>query len=550
MKFYGIRIPDNQIIYLCRIPSDVMKRYGIIDKKSKYDFISKYDVASIIKEANILRTRHGFDFKDEDDLQLNEIFFAGVELGMQEDCATIMFLTNLTDRTMFVRIGDTLINTAQNIVCYDSIHYPLVLNRERVTVEELDAALEDMGYEMRFSDGHFCCISGIFRHKQDLVVNDLEQYFDRRIVSAFNLGGKESYRALIELNGEERFVKTHEFHKVKVAIDDNPMFTAIVKTPHKYIQQQHQPKSIFQFKSQERFTNDGVLKVRPTSYNPLLSHSYIPNKYKINDLVNKKPNNINRKTYTLGIELEVECTKGTNVRNGIVNVVKTLNENNYEQKDRYFVVHDGSLDNGLEIVTHPFEINIDGVPSIIKDLQELLHFLKYNTETSSRCGLHIHIGRQSFKEDLPRKLNYVFELWNEDIMKVSRRGRENRYCKMPHLFRFDKKLMKLWNAKQSKLYDVSFTEDKYVAVNTNHNKTIEIRLWGGTQDPELISMYLELTLLLCVVVDRKTYSELKEMSLKDLIPLSNNKAFKKNICKILDIDIKTLYNKKTINKSK
>ena len=46
------------------------------------------------------------------------------------------------------------------------------------------------------------------------------------------------------------------------------------------------------------------------------------------------------------------------------------------------------------------------------------------------------------------------------------------------------------------------------------------------------------------VADKKTYGELKEMQLKDLIPLSNNKAFKKHMCELLGVDIKELTNKK------
>ena len=57
-------------------------------------------------------------------------------------------------------------------------------------------------------------------------------------------------------------------------------------------------------------------------------------------------------------------------------------------------------------------------------------------------------------------------------------------------------------------------------------------------------MYLELTLLLCIVANKRTYGELKEMELKDLIPLSNNKMFKKHMCQLLGVNIKDLTNKK------
>ena len=550
MLFYDIKIPNNQVVYKCSIPENVLQKYGLYNKKIDIDrVLSKQDAPNMFDELIIDEIMSAYYIKDENDLKDTQVFILGVDLGTSYSCGTLLYQGCLEDKTIFVRYGNKFYNAKNHLLLFNHEHGNLIYHGTRhITVEEIDKTIEEnWGNHITFFNFRFCNFTNVCMLDKHMVECD-GILINKDIVSTFLPCGKESWQCLDLQRDEEinttgnsnlRIMNIKEFDKIKISFEEKGI---VGNTPIHYLKQRYIEHSIFEHKSQERFTSDGVLRITKTNNNPLLYHNFIPDKYKINDLTTKK--SIERKTYTLGIELEVEAKGSERDRNGIVNAVNLLNKNNLEDKDRYFVVHDGSLNNGLEIVTHPFEININGVPNIIKDLQELLHFLSYYTSTSDRCGLHIHIGRQSFKEDLSQKLNYLFELWNDDIMKVSRRGRENRYCKMPHLFRTDKKLMKLWNAKQSKLYDVAYTEDKYVAVNTNHSKTIEIRLWGGTQNPELISMYLELTLLLCVVANKRTYGELKEMELKDLIPLSNNKMFKKHMCQLLGVNIKDLTNKK------
>jgi hypothetical protein cdifQCD-6_20865 len=550
MLFYDIKIPNNQMVYKCSIPDNVLQKYGLYNKKEDINrVLARQEAPNMFDELIIDDIMSAYYVKDENDLKDTQVFILGVDLGTNYQCGTLLYQGCLEDKTIFVRCGNKFYNAKNHMLLFNHDYGNLVYHGTRhTTVEEVDKTIEEnWGNHITFFNFRFCNFTNVCMLDKHMVECD-GILINKDIVSTFLPCGRESWKCLDLARDEEinttgssniRIMNIKEFDKLKVSFRERG---EINNTPIHYLRQRYVEHSIFEHKSQERFTENGVLRITKTNNNPLLYHNFIPDKYKINDLTTKK--SIERKTYTLGIELEVEAKGNEKDRNGIVNAVNLLNKNNLENKDRYFVVHDGSLNNGLEIVTHPFEININGVPNITKDLQELLHFLSYYTSTSDRCGLHIHIGRQSFKEDLPQKLNYIFELWNEDIMKVSRRGRENRYCKMPHLFRTDKKLMKLWNAKQSKLYDVAYTDDKYVAVNTNHSKTIEIRLWGGTQNPELISMYLELTLLLCVVANKRTYGELKEMELKDLIPLSNNKAFKKHMCQLLGVNIKDLTNKK------
>lgn len=558
MLFHNIRIPDTQKIAVCKIPDDIIKKFDIKTNEDKDKLLSLSNAPNILSHLRVDFINSAFHFESEQDLKPNQVAIAIVDLGSSNTFGTLMFQGALTDRTMYVLNYGNFRNTKEYLFIQDyrygtGLHCLGRYDDDDIDSDTIEEYIQkNISRDLGYFDFGGCAITGIRTQLKDLVRTQGNYYIDRHIWESFTLGGKEYFDSIQASMVEDLDMRSDHNNTVdlsnhtyisKIALKRTSQSIAPSKTPQDYRADKYRPKNIFQHKSQSRFTDDGVLRVKATDDNPLLYHNYIPKEYKINDLIKKK--DVNRKTYTLGIELEVEAiSTKSSVRNGIVNAVNLLNKNNLENKDRYFVVHDGSLENGLEIVTHPFEIGIDGVPLIIKDMQELLHFLKFNTKISSRCGLHIHIGRKPFKDDLPQKLNYLFELWQEDIMKVSRRGKENRYCKMPHLFRTNKKLMKLWNAKQSKLYDVSYTEDKYVAINTNHSKTIEIRLWGGTQNSELISMYLELTLLLCVVADKKTYGELKEMQLKDLIPLSNNKAFKKRMCELLEIDIKELTNKK------
>jgi len=173
-------------------------------------------------------------------------------------------------------------------------------------------------------------------------------------------------------------------------------------------------------------------------------------------LTKKKPDDL-----FLGIELETEfgpdCARGE--------IIDVASSNSY-----YYLKHDGSLEDGVEIVSHPatFEwitYNFDSTWKKILNLRSE-GLLSY---TPGTCGIHVHMSRSAFSPYHLYKFQKFFYCNKKLIRLVAQRdlrrwasigGGEENYIV----------------AKASG----KTTSEKYTAVNINGGKTVEIRIFTGT----------------------------------------------------------------------
>ena len=146
------------------------------------------------------------------------------------------------------------------------------------------------------------------------------------------------------------------------------------------------------------------------------------------------------------------------------------------REDHVYIKTDGSLDDGMEIVTHPMSLEYH------KDFcwDKIMHhavFLGYRSHQTSTCGLHVHVNRNSFAksreeqdEVISRILYFVEHHWNE-MLKFSRRSEYamNRWAARYGYENSPKAIMD----KAKKNYG------RYVAVNLCNYHTIEFRLFRG-----------------------------------------------------------------------
>lgn len=147
------------------------------------------------------------------------------------------------------------------------------------------------------------------------------------------------------------------------------------------------------------------------------------------------------------------------------------------REDHVYIKTDGSLDDGMEIVTHPMSLEYH------KDFcwEDIMHHavrLGYRSHQTSTCGLHIHVNRESLGTDqyeqdevISRILYFVEHHWNE-LLKFSRRSEYamNRWAARYGYENSPKAIMD----KAKKNYG------RYVAVNLCNYHTIEFRLFSGT----------------------------------------------------------------------
>lgn len=172
-----------------------------------------------------------------------------------------------------------------------------------------------------------------------------------------------------------------------------------------------------------------------------------------------------RNTCFFGIELEVE-TK----------------ENSFDayafENDWFYFKSDSSLDDGFELVTHPF--TYDFYKSTLK--AEFVEILKtfinagYESFTPGTCGIHIHMSKSAFTTiHLYKFLKFFYENLNF-IHLISQRNENSNsaHCS--------------WGKNKEQVYPKDcccLAKEKrgyqrYTAVNLQNPDTIEVRIFRGT----------------------------------------------------------------------
>lgn len=94
---------------------------------------------------------------------------------------------------------------------------------------------------------------------------------------------------------------------------------------------------------------------------------------------------------------------------------------------RLYCKHDGSLDDGFELVTHPMSLSYHRTEMPWEALLREAVRMGYLSHQSGTCGLHIHVSREAFgdtyahQEAAIARVLYFFEKHWEELLKFSRR---------------------------------------------------------------------------------------------------------------------------------
>ena len=211
-----------------------------------------------------------------------------------------------------------------------------------------------------------------------------------------------------------------------------------------------------------------------------------------------------------GVELEID-NGGTDR----YNAEKVLNIANADAENLY-IKTDGSLDDGLELVTHPMtlEYHLNAMP-----WAEILHkaqSMDYLSHAAGTCGLHVHISRLAFgctyeqqEAAIARLLYFVEKFWAE-LLRFSRRtqGQMNRRAARYGIRLTPSEQMN--HAKNS-------CAGRYTAVNLTSADTVEIRMFRGTLKLNTLKATLEMVNHLVEMAVSMSDSEVQDMSWFDFL---------------------------------
>jgi len=150
---------------------------------------------------------------------------------------------------------------------------------------------------------------------------------------------------------------------------------------------------------------------------------------------------------------------------------------------------DGSLNNGFEVVTQPHTFGAYRHNTALWDTTNSLRddFGARGWDPKT-CGFHIHVGRDGFANGthLHKFIEFIYR-HPEEMMKFG--GRKSSYAKFEDAWGFDEYDRPIFNIDFEKGTDLN-GGDKYTAVNTSKEFTVELRFFRGTTKVDTIMAYL------------------------------------------------------------
>ena len=217
-----------------------------------------------------------------------------------------------------------------------------------------------------------------------------------------------------------------------------------------------------------------------------------------------KPENV-----YLGVELEIdEGGEDTENARDLLDVANDDRENIY-------IKHDGSLNEGMELVSHPMTLeehmtNLPWAEICTKAIR-----LGYTSHDARTCGLHVHVSRASFgnevqQEEVIGRILYFMEAhWNE-LLKFSRRT-QSQLDRWASRYGFkDSPKEVLDHAKKSGI-------GRYACVNLQNRRTIEFRIFRGTLRYQSFIAALQLTDSICKAAVSMSDEQFRSMTWSEFV---------------------------------
>ena len=174
--------------------------------------------------------------------------------------------------------------------------------------------------------------------------------------------------------------------------------------------------------------------------------------------------------YFLGVELEMEMNDY-----GKRNVVyKKLHRLIHTNKN-FVLERDGSLNYGFELITQPH--TYEKLLKTLKVVEEIPNV----SAKSSRCGMHVHISKKAFKEELEQGTLILICMHLQNYFKKFSERKSYNYCRL-YLRGETFNDIHSWN----KVF--SNRSERRMFINLTNSQTVEFRIFqGSTHLPTIVA---------------------------------------------------------------
>lgn len=207
----------------------------------------------------------------------------------------------------------------------------------------------------------------------------------------------------------------------------------------------------------------------------------------------------------MGVELEIDGggKDGSNARE----MLAVANRDG----EHIYIKSDSSLDDGLELVSNPMTLEYHRNNMPWSDVANRALALGYLSHKSDTCGLHIHVNRDSFSDDMDKQeecisrvLFFVERFW-EELLRFSRRTEYQ-------LQRWAKRYGAKGDPKEILDAAKQGYADRYRCVNITNYHTIEFRIFRGSLKYNTIIATLQMVDAICEVAFSMSDKELTALS--------------------------------------
>ena len=207
----------------------------------------------------------------------------------------------------------------------------------------------------------------------------------------------------------------------------------------------------------------------------------------------------------MGVELEIDGG-GEDMDNAreLLDIANQHGENMYCK-------HDGSLDDGFELVSHPCTLQYHQTEIPWEDVMHRAVERHYLSHQAYTCGLHVHVSRKAFgdteeeQDTCIARILYFFEKNWEELLKFSRRTRGQLDRWAARYGYKDQPKEVLETAKKGNL-------GRYTCVNLCNADTIEFRIFRGTLKYNTLIATLQLVDRICDMALYLTDEEVRQLT--------------------------------------
>lgn len=222
-------------------------------------------------------------------------------------------------------------------------------------------------------------------------------------------------------------------------------------------------------------------------------YSYKPEPKFLTHDTSKAYNAYNIDAFTYGCENEVD-------KGDYDEIADTIREISEACPDVY-MKHDGSLDEGFEIVTHPATLEYHMKDFKWRQICQIAKDHGFKSHDARTCGLHVHVGRYQLGTDEQERTNTIANIllmvdrhWDVLVKFSRRRESQLHWAERPQLIRpVDGDTEE--TARRKALH--ADNGNRYQAVNLCNHGTIEFRIFNGTLKRDTIIATIQLLDNLC-----------------------------------------------------